>query len=92
MKGKKTRSVQYALRWRPVGNQWRLVCNQWRLVCNQWRLVGGHQTSESECHSKKKGGAERPYGTPCRWHRVRSHQRNHSTMVLSILRPMHRAS
>ena len=37
---KKTRSVQYARRWRPVGNRWRLVCNRWRLVCNRWRLVG----------------------------------------------------
>ena len=61
MKKKKTRSVQYALRWRPVGNRWRLVCNRWRLVgsrwrlvCNRWRLVGSHQTSESGCHSKKK--------------------------------------
>ena len=103
---KKTRSVQYALRWRPVGNRWRLVCNRWRLVgnrwrlvcnrwrlvcnrwrlvgnrwrlvgnrwrlvgnrwrlvCNRWRLVGSHQTSESGCHSKKKKGGERPYGTP----------------------------
>ena len=34
MKKKKTRSVQYALRWRPVGNRWRLVGNRWRLVCN----------------------------------------------------------
>ena len=40
MKEKKTRSVQYALRWRPVGNRWRLVGNRWRLVCNRWRLVG----------------------------------------------------
>ena len=76
---KKNRSVQYALRWRPVGNRWRLVGNQWRLVGNRWRLVGNrwrlvgnrwrlvgsHQTSESGCHSKKKGGGgERPYGTP----------------------------
>ena len=37
---KKTGSVQYALRWRLVGNQWRLVCNRWRLVGNRWRLVG----------------------------------------------------
>ena len=36
---KKTRSVQYTLRWRPVGNRWPLVCNRWRLVCNRWRLV-----------------------------------------------------
>ena len=78
MKKKKTRSVQYALRWRPVGNRWRLVGNRWRLVGNRWRLVGNrwrlvgnrwrlvgsHQTSESGCHSKKKKG-ERPYGTPC---------------------------
>ena len=34
IKIKKTRSVQYALRWRPVGNRWRLVVNRWRLVCN----------------------------------------------------------
>ena len=40
MKKKKTRSVQYALRWRPVGNRWRLVGNRWRLVGNRWRLVG----------------------------------------------------
>ena len=40
MEKKKTRSVQYALRWRPVGNRWRLVGNRWRLVCNRWRLVG----------------------------------------------------
>ena len=46
MEKKKTWSVQYALRWRPVGNRWRLVgnrwplvCNRWRLVCNRWRLV-----------------------------------------------------
>ena len=50
---KKTRSVQYALRWRPVCNRWRLVGNRWRLVGNRWRLVGSHQTSESACHSKK---------------------------------------
>ena len=44
---KKLLSVEYARRWRPVGNRWqlvgnrrRLVCNQWRLVCNRWRLVG----------------------------------------------------
>ena len=47
MKEKKTRSVQYALRWRLVGNRW-------RLVGNQWRLVGSRQTSEGGCHSKKK--------------------------------------
>ena len=40
MKKKKTRSVQYALRWRSVGNRWRLVGNRWPLVCNRWRLVG----------------------------------------------------
>ena len=34
------RSVQYALRWRLVGNRWRLVCNRWQLVGNRWRLVG----------------------------------------------------
>ena len=64
---KKPRSVQYALRWRLVGNRWRLVCNRWRLVCNRWRLVGSHQTSESGCHSKTKGGGggECPSGTPC---------------------------
>ena len=56
MKKKKTRSVQYALRWRLVGNRWRLVGNRWRLVGNRWRLVGTHQTSESGCHSKKKKG------------------------------------
>ena len=74
MKKTKTRSVQYALRWRPVGNRWRLVGNRWRLVGNRWRLVGNrwrlvgsHQTSESGCHSKKKKG-ERPYGTPCSTH------------------------
>ena len=62
MKGKKqTRIVQYALRWRLVGNRWRLVGNRWRLVGNRWRLVGNrwrlvgsHHTSESGCHSKKK--------------------------------------
>ena len=31
---KKTQSVQYALRWRLVGNRWRLVGNRWRLVGN----------------------------------------------------------
>ena len=36
---KKTRSAQYAPRWRLVGNRWRLVCNQLRLVGNRWRLV-----------------------------------------------------
>ena len=51
-------------RWPLVCNRWRLVGNRWRLVCNRWRLVGSHQTSESRCHSKKKGGGERPYGTP----------------------------
>ena len=35
---KKTRSVQYTLRWRPVGNRWRLVGNRWRLV---WPMVVG---------------------------------------------------
>ena len=71
----KTRSVQYALRWRLVGNRWRLVCNRWRLVGNRWRLVGNrwrlvgsHQTSESGCHSKNRGGGgECPYGTPWAW-------------------------
>ena len=37
---KKPQSVQYALRWRLVGNRWRLVGNRWRLVGNRWRLVG----------------------------------------------------
>ena len=40
MEKKKTRSVQYTLRWRPVGNRWRPVGNRWRLVGNRWRLVG----------------------------------------------------
>ena len=39
-KKKKTRSVQYALHWRLVGNRWQLVGNRWRLVGNRWRLVG----------------------------------------------------
>ena len=33
---KKTRSVQYALQWRLVGNRWRLVGNQWQLEGNCW--------------------------------------------------------
>ena len=36
MKKKKTRSVQYALQWRLVGNRWRLVGNRWRLEGNRW--------------------------------------------------------
>ena len=66
MKKKKTRSVQYALRWRPVGNRWRLVGNRWRLVCNRWRLVGNRWRlvcNVCDAIVKKKG--ERPYGTPC---------------------------
>ena len=40
---KKTLSVQYALRWRLVGNRWRLVGNRRRLVGNRWRLVGNRR-------------------------------------------------
>ena len=45
---KKTRSVQYAPRWRLVGNRWRLVGNRWRLVGNRWRLVGNRRQLEGK--------------------------------------------
>ena len=33
---KKTESVQYALRWRLMGNRWQLVGNRWQLEGNRW--------------------------------------------------------
>ena len=35
-KKKNTQSVQYALRWRLMGNRWRLVGNPWRLEGKRW--------------------------------------------------------
>ena len=67
-KKRKTRSVQYALRWRPVGNRWRLVGNRWRLVCNRWRLVGNRW--------RLVGNRWRLVGN--RWQLVGSHQTSES--------------
>ena len=66
MKKKKTRSVQYALRWRLVGNRWQLVGNRWRLVGNRWWLVGNRWGQHADIKQTKKRKPKTVLGVTCR--------------------------
>ena len=53
---KKTRSVQYALRWRLVGNRWQLVGNGWQLEGNRLGVTCGHKKDQKKKEAKHSLG------------------------------------